>query len=323
MTGYERVRRTITGEHPDRIPIYGWLRSNLEQQLTETYGSVEAFEDQFEFDLAHIFGGPYTYPTDQLQAIREDQNGDVSPQALLDLTWNDPNEDAAYEEVRKKVSFYKHDRKRFVYMQTPGIFEALNGAFGIEKHLLYTAMYPDILHEVYARQAEWNKTFALNCLDIGLDMIHVSDDWGAQQSLLFNPQFWKSSIYPYHKFTCDAVKKAGGFLSLHSDGNVMSVLDGIVDLGYDVVHPFQESAGMDYQAYLQNYADRFSIMGGLDIQTTLGFGKLDFLTTEIDRILTLFSNKRLLLCTTHYVQAHCSIEELTVAYEHIRKRIPT
>lgn len=45
-------------------------------------------------------------------------------------------------------------------------------------------------------------------------------------------------IHPYHKITCDAVKARDAFLSLHCDGNLNDVVDGVVDLGYDVVHPW-------------------------------------------------------------------------------------
>jgi uroporphyrinogen decarboxylase len=122
-------------------------------------------------------------------------------------------------------------------------------------------------------------------------------------------------IFPYHKITCDAVKERGAYLSLHSDGNVNQVLDGIVELGYDVVHPYQESAGMDFQRYLSGYRDTFSLMGGLDVQTTIGFGNYDRLKSDIERVLGLFKDGGLLFCTSHYVQDHCTIEELTYAYD--------
>ena len=189
--------------------------------------------------------------------------------------------------MKQAIDHHKTQRGRFVYVQTPGIFERLNGPFGIENHLMY--------------------------------MIHVSDDWGAQVGLMFSPATWKSIIFPYHKVTCDAVKKAGGYMSLHSDGNVMSVLDGIVELGYDVVHPYQVSAGMDYNAYFETYQDKFSIMGGIDIQTTLGFGRMDQLKEEIEMVIDRFSDRGLLLCNTHFVQNHCSIEALT--YDLIYKLI--
>ena len=55
-------------------------------------------------------------------------------------------------------------------------------------------------------------------------------------------------------------------------------------------------------------------MGGLDVQTTIGFGRLDFLRGEIERILRMFSGGGLLFCTSHFVQDHCTIEELTFAH---------
>ncbi len=321
MDSRERVIAVIEHRTPDRIPIYGWLRANLEEQLTASFGSVEAFEDNYEFDFAHLFGGPAAYPAEGLKQLRADLGGPISPADLLNLDLADPDRDEAYNGLRDAIAHHKAERGRFVYVQTPGIFECLNGPFGIENHLLYLALYADDLSEVYRRQAAWNRQFAMNCLDLGIDMIHVSDDWGAQTGLLFSPTTWRELIYPNHKVVTDAVKARGAYVSLHSDGNVAPVLDGIVELGYDVVHPFQESAGMDLALYQDRYADQFVLMGGLDIQTTLGFGKLDTLRSEISRIVEMFRDGGLLLCTSHFVQDHCTIEELVLAYDLIHDLI--
>jgi uroporphyrinogen decarboxylase len=106
-------------------------------------------------------------------------------------------------------------------------------------------------------------------------------------------------------------------LSLHCDGNFDSVIDGVIDLGYDVVHPYQESAGMDLQKFKEKYIDSIVVMGGLDVQTTIGFGKLDFLKSEIERVMRMFADGGLLYCTTHFVQNHCTIDELTFAFDTI------
>jgi len=314
MLPRERVISVIQHQRPDRIPIYGWVRSNLEAEITEAFGSVEAFEDRYEFDLAHIFGGPNPYPGEMLKEIRE-QSGAVDPKALLDVSLNDPDDMDRYQNIINSIKHHKEDRGRFVYVQTPGIFECLNGPFGIENHLMYLALYETQLQEVYRRQSEWNQAFAGNCIDLGIDMVHISDDWCGQNALLFRPETWERLIYPYHKPTCEFVKKRGSFLSFHSDGNINQVLDGIVDLGFDVIHPYQESAGMDYQVYKHSYSDHFVLMGGLDVQTTIGFGNLDHLNSEIERVLTTFANGGLLYCTSHFVQNHCTIEELTFAFD--------
>lgn len=319
MNSRERVIAVIEGRRPDRIPIYGWVEANLKEPIDSAFGSVAAFEDKYEFDFAHLFSGVATYK--DLKDLRESKGGAIEPADLLDVPMNDPNDMAAYDSLRANIDHHKTQRGRFIYVQTRGIFEALNGSFGIENHLMYLALYEKELHEVYKRQAEWNRQYSMNCLDLGVDMIHVSDDWGAQSGLMFSPEMWRDMIFPYHKTTCDAVRERGGYLSLHSDGNVTQVLDGIVELGYNVLHPYQISAGMNYDLYFEKYSDKFSIMGGLDVQTTIGFGNFDRLKTDIEHIIELFRERGILLCTSHFVQDHCSIEELTFAYDLIYERI--
>ena len=60
-------------------------------------------------------------------------------------------------------------------------------------------------------------------------------------------------------------------------------------------------------------------MGGICIQTLLGFGDYDRLEKEIRRVFGLLQGKRWICCTTHFVQDHCSLEELEFAYDRIVK----
>jgi len=314
MNSRELVAATIRGENPGRTPVYGWVRANLSEQISKEFGSVENFEDYYEFDMAHIFGGPSPFNKEEISKVKE-AGIELTPEVALDIPLMPADDEKTYENVVKALEFYQKERGRFCYVQTPGIFECLNSLFGIENHLCYMALYPDEIAEVYRRQAEWNRQFADCMMDLGVDMIHVSDDWGAQRSLLFSYDMWKNLIYPNHKIVADRVKERGCFLSLHSDGNIIEALNGIVELGYDVVHPWQESAGLSYELYLEKYSDKLSILGGLCVQTTIGFGNYDRLEKEIRRVFGLLKGRRWMFCTTHFVQEHCSIEELTFAYD--------
>lgn len=314
MNSRELVAATIRGENPGRTPVYGWVRANLSEQISKEFGSVENFEDYYEFDMAHIFGGPLPFNKEEISKVKE-AGIELTPEVALDIPLMPADDEKTYENVVKALEFYQKERGRFCYVQTPGIFECLNSLFGIENHLCYMALYPDEIAEVYRRQAEWNRQFADCMMDLGVDMIHVSDDWGAQRSLLFSYDMWKNLIYPNHKIVADRVKERGCFLSLHSDGNIIEALNGIVELGYDVVHPWQESAGLSYELYLEKYSDKLSILGGLCVQTTIGFGNYDRLEKEIRRVFGLLKGRRWMFCTTHFVQEHCSIEELTFAYD--------
>jgi uroporphyrinogen decarboxylase len=317
----ERVIAVIEHRVPDRMPIYGWLYWNLREAIDAAFGSQSALEDHYDFDFAHLFGGPGCYNGEDLEALRDSLGHAIEPADLLTVPMTDPNNLEDYQDIVAEVRHHKEQRARFVYVQTPGIFEALNGPFGIEDHLAYLLLYPNDLRRVYERQAAWNKAFAMNCLDLGVDMVHISDDWGSQKSLLFRPKTWWEMIYPYHETTCRAVKDRDAYLSLHSDGCIKDVLEGVVKLGFDVVHPYQESANMSHDLYWREYAEAFVLMGGLDVQTTIGFGDLERLEREIRRVITRFARGGLLFCTSHFVQDHCSIEELTFAYDLIHRLV--
>lgn len=318
MNSTERVRRTILGQETDRQPIYGWVSANLSSEITAAYGSVAAFEDKYEYDAAHLFAGPGAFRKDVLDRLRR-ENEELTPDLLVDEDiFTDPDVDGYYDSVSNVLAFHKQ-RDRFCYIQTPGFFEQFNGIFGIENQLLYLAMYPDELGELYRRQAQWTVKFADHCIDRGVDVIHISDDWGAQKDLLFSPKLWQELIYPNMKTVTDHVHERGCFVSLHSDGCVAKVTDGIADLGFDVVHPWQESAGMSYDLWLDRYSDRFAILGGICVQSAIGILPRERLEEEIRRVFGLLKGKRWICCTTHYVQNHCTIEDLAFAYDLIYK----
>lgn len=316
MTSRELVIKTMKGENPGRTPVYGWVRANLKDQLTEAFGSPDNFEDKYEFDMAHIFGCPNPYRS-IIDPLKE-QGMEITPEVVLDMGFRDIDGGQDYENLKRDLAHHRQ-RDRFCYVQTHGIFEAMNGAFGIENHLLYMALYPDELMEVYDRLSDWNIRNAEHLVELGVDCIHVSDDWGAQKSLMFSPSMHREMIFPFHKKMVDAYKKMGVMVSLHSDGCVVPALDSIVEIGYDFIHPWQENCHMPYSLYLDKYQDKFGILGGVCIQSTLGFGNYERLESEIRRVFAALKGKRWACCTTHFVQNHCSMDELVFAYDLIRE----
>jgi uroporphyrinogen decarboxylase len=241
---------------------------------------------------------------------------ELTPDILLETDdfFTSPRFPEDYRRLADRFAYHKA-KGRFCYVQTPGFFEHFNGVFGIENHLMYLALYPEELAELYRRQADWTIEFAGCCIDLGIDMIHLSDDWGSQRDMLFSPSVWKELIYPNLKRVIDYVHSRGALVSLHSDGCVKKVCDELASLGLDVLHPWQESAGMSYDLYLERYADRFAILGGICIQTALGLMPREQLEEEIRRVFRILRGRRWICCTTHFVQAHCSIEDLTFAYD--------
>ena len=194
MNSRDLVSKTIKGESPSRTPVYGWVSANLEEQLTKEFGSVRNFEDKYEFDMAHIFGGPKPYKKEQFKELIE-SGEEITPEMVLEIPMLPADDEKALENVQKRLDFYQRDRGRFCYMQTPGIFEFHNAVFGMENHMIQMILETDLMKEVYRRQAEWNRRYAESIIELGMDMIHISDDYGAQNDLLFSKDMWMDMIY--------------------------------------------------------------------------------------------------------------------------------
>ncbi len=318
MNGTERVKNAILGLPVDRQPIYGWVKSNLKEEISEKWGSVEAFEDRYEFDMAHIFGGPKPIKSDVLERLQKEAD-EVTPDLLLEADYlSSPDDLNDYERIKNEIAHHKA-RGRFCYVQTPGFFELYNDVFGIQNHLMYLLIYPDEIAEIYRRQVDWTIRFIDHCVDLGIDMIHFSDDWGSQNDLMFNPDLWYELIYPNLKKVVDYAHSKGVFASLHSDGCISKVADGVAEIGLDLLHPWQENAGMSHNLYLEKYADKFAILGGVCVQSAIGILPRAELEREIRRVFGTLMGKRWICCTSHFVQSHCSMEDLEFAYDLIYK----
>lgn len=323
MLPRDRVIAVLNHEKPDRVPVTAWLRLNLEEEIGKNFGSVEAFEDRYEFDMVTMIKTPHTaWPKEIKENViwphRHEHGGRIEPEALLDVPLSDPNDMAHYEVVKEWVRHHKEERGRFVAVRHSAGFEGLNSALGFENQLVYLLTDPEGMREVYHRLSEWVVAYANNCFDLGADMLLVSDDWGAQDALMFSPKVWWDLLYPAHRQIVDGLRKRRDkYLALHSDGNVSAILGGIAKLGYHAFHPFQESAGMDLAVFKNQYREKFTVMGGIDVQTTLGFGKRDFLKQELVRVIGMFPDGGLILCTSHAVQEHCTMDELAYAFDTI------
>ena len=98
MNSTERVRNLILGKPVDRQPIYGWVRANLDDKISECYGSSDAFEDKYEFDMAHIFAeaSPFNKP---YVATFRNEDGEVLPEDIVDKDFFNRNDIVDVSEI--------------------------------------------------------------------------------------------------------------------------------------------------------------------------------------------------------------------------------
>jgi uroporphyrinogen decarboxylase len=203
-----------------------------------------------------------------------------------------------------------------VFVRAQGVFEGASFMIGLQPELEATLLEPEALARLFDKIAWWTTRYIDNLLELGADVIHVSDDYGTNDSLLFSPRTFAELVVPFESIITAHARKRGARLSLHSDGCIWEALDQIVAMGFEVVHPIQKSANMDCAAFKARYGGRLGMYGGLDVRTTLGYGRLDDVRREITYTMAhMKPGGGFIFCTSHTPMAHCSVDELVEAYD--------
>lgn len=329
MLSRERVFLALEHKEPDRVPIYVWTFGNpIEEPIAQKYGSLNAFFDHFEIDLVQLFPAKWVLKerVTSLHAVDPGMTGTPSRancygevmgiDDALDAPLNDPDDPAIYELVRRDIEYHKGKKGRAIWVQTPGVFETSTGFLGLQGALENLAAEPRKMGQLFRRIATWAVRFVDNCVEIGADTIHISDDWGRNDAMMFSPKVWWEHVFPSERLHAARARQRGAYLSLHCDGYFWDVIDGVIDLGVQCAHPIQQSAGMDMVRFKREYGDRLTIYGGLDVRTTLGTGDIPKIRQEVaDRMRQLKPGGGYIFCTSHKVQPHTTLEEVEAALE--------
>ena len=164
------------------------------------------------------------------------------------------------------------------------LFERAWSLMGIENLMMNMLLEPGFIHDLLSRITEFNIKVIENAASIGVDCVHLGDDWGSQKGLLFSKEMWSDFIKPHLKNTCTVAKKKGLLVSLHSCGKVEELFPDFIDCGVDVFDPFQPEV-MDIFSLREQYRNKLAFWGGLSVQQILPYGSLDDVIYESAKIL--------------------------------------
>jgi uroporphyrinogen decarboxylase len=314
MNSKERIIATIKHQPTDRTPLDCMLyQKQFVEMLNADYGSREQFLDEFNID---IFAGFVPYPNQfghkfdvtELAEIKLDDPHD--PKWITHRDWN---YDFAGVNVVEAETWYGH--KRMIRAHLWGIVEGTSTFLGIEQCWLNLGMHPDLMVAWFDRYADWLCGLVDNCADAGVDMVTLSDDWGSNNTMLFSPRMWRKMIRPYAERVVKHAHSRGLYVMLHSDGYMMQIMDDIVEMGYDLIHPIQESSGMDPQTVKDQYGDKVVIYGSLDVVDGLYTHKGEALDEYIRKRFDIYApGGGFIFCTGHFVQPDVPPERLIRAY---------
>jgi uroporphyrinogen decarboxylase len=221
----------------------------------------------------------------------------------------DPNRPELYAEADWTLRNFKQEYF-IVGVTVTTIFETAWALRGYEQLLSDFASAPEIAEQVLDIPYRYHLTAAKKLTEMGVDMIWIGDDVGAQNNMIISPRMWRRFLKPRMANFIAELKALNPQVKVayHTDGQVYPIIPDLIEIGLDVLNPIQP-ASMDPVRLKQEYGNRLCFWGSIDEQYTLPFGSPAEVENEVQtRIKTLGKQGGLIIGPTHHVQLDTPLE---------------
>ncbi|HUT13468.1 MAG TPA: uroporphyrinogen decarboxylase family protein, partial [Thermoguttaceae bacterium] len=141
-----------------------------------------------------------------------------------------------------------------------------NPAFlrGTEQFLVDMIERPKFVHELIEVALSYDIPAMRRMVAAGADVIVFGDDYADKNATLMSPKHFREFVLPGLQRCVDAAHEAGAYVVKHTDGNIMGVIDMIVETGIDALNPLEPQAGMDIALIKERYGGRIALIGNID-----------------------------------------------------------
>lgn len=213
------------------------------------------------------------------------------PSCIDKFDWPDPEEGIDLEEAKRRVKSIDEDYARVGLMWSCH-FQNACAAFGMEKAMVVMMTNPEMYREVIDRILEFylraNELF-YEATKGFLDAVLIGNDFGGQQNLMVDPDSLREFVFPGTKKLIDQAKSYGLKVIHHSCGSIFPIIDDLIRLGVDVIHPVQPLAkDMDALILKKHFGGKVAFCGGVDAQHLLVRGTPEQITRKVRELKEIF-----------------------------------
>ncbi len=298
MNSRELVKKTVEFSNPPRIPRHLWTLPWAKDYFGKELAAMQReFPDDICMSPAFLketlvtTGDPYVEGsyTDEWGCVFENKHKGIIGEVKtpLVISWSDLDKVKAPQSLLSvdtaQVNAFCKSTDLFVLAGCGlRLFERLQFIRGTEN------IFMDIAEESKDFYALINRVHQFNIQQVELwaktdvDAVMVSDDWGAQRSLLISPSAWRSLFKPLYKDYIDIAHRHGKYMFMHSDGYIKDILPDLIELGLDAINC--QIFCMDVADIGKKFKGKITFWGEIDRQHILPNANIDEVAQAVDLV---------------------------------------
>jgi uroporphyrinogen decarboxylase len=304
------------------IGLLGWGRPSLypeyDEGVVQHEGDYDIVQDNAGRWLRCFRGRTQGFmPTYVKHAVTgwDDWENDVKPR----LDPATPQRIHDYDQAVHRVAAQVSRDGRWLSQNLAGPYMYLRALLGPEELLLAFYDMPDLIHDMLQTWLRLNDGLIRRLQEtVEIDELFFAEDICYNHGLLISPATWREFLKPQYLELIGLVRSRQNrdvHIQIDSDGNVTEAIPLYMEIGMDIMSPFEVAAGNDVLAIRDLYP-RLRISGGIDKRVLAeGLGAID---DHLERIVPTMRDLHGYIPTCdHHVPLEVSLEN----FLYYRRRI--
>ena len=293
MTPRENMLRVIRYEHPDYIPVtfcvndsvFSHYDPHAVEELLESHPLI-AGKKKMRWDLVPQAGQPVDEDHVYYDEFGVEWKGSID--GIRGVIQKHPLEDftkiADYRfpavprfDLAATAARVEADKRRGVFtvagLPHGHTFLRLTDLCGYENVLMGLTDEDEALLSLVSRLEEYNAAFTDFYARCGYDMISYPEDLGMQFGPMISPDLFRRFIQPSYRRLMRPARDAGAIIHMHSDGDIRTLADDLIDGGVDILNIQDLVNGIDW--IRGKFFGRYALELDIDRQKVTVFGTPD------------------------------------------------
>lgn len=263
MDSKTRVLMALNHEKPDRVPFNFWMDRRLLDSYAKKYGHHHWRVTHYGADVIESFH-QLQFPT----GPTTDQGGTTWHTGPLFDSWSeadsvvlpDPNDDEVYSIIKKDLEEFP-DKAIFMNVITPwGVIAEMRT---YENVYMDMCLAPDEFKKLSRRIADVMKATVERACKMGVTAVYIQEDLATTKSLAMSESMIKEFCFDYAKEFIEIAKAYDKPVLFHSDGQVMELIDPLLEFGVGAINPLQSNI-IPPRDFKKRFGNKMSVYGAMD-----------------------------------------------------------